>query len=310
MSDICREMEKGLHKFKSNLDNLIKWINLTKDGVIITDEEKNIFFINATFERLSEFKAEEIIGKTPEAIIKSGQNPSRLYEEMWKEIDRSNSWAGGVINQKKSGELFYADISITKIVDENMVYYVGIYRDITNLWRDNQTITHTANHDTLTNLLTNDHFQKTIQKLLDNEKDNDETSFLLFFDLNGFKPINDSLGHVIGNQLLKAFADRLKDRFQEFGILGRFGGDEFLSFIPHAESKEEIVRKIHFFNKELSENPVKIDSRTFPISASVGIAQFPKDGREVSELIKKADTAMYQAKRSEKSLVEFYEPES
>lgn len=300
-----KQMEKNLQKFRENPNHLSDWLRFTKDGVIITDENKKILYVNPTYERLTEFKAEEVLGKTPEITIKSGQMTNGLYEEMWNEIGNSNSWAGGLINQKKSGELFYSNVSITKVENENTSYFIGIYRDVTDLWMDNQNITHSANHDALTNLLTGIHFQKTVQNIL-NTKNKDIRMALLFFDLNEFKAINDSLGHLLGNHLLQAFAERLYNMFQESGILGRFGGDEFLVFIPHLKSSEEVIRQINLFNKDLKENPIELEAKTFPISASVGVALSPQDGREVNELIRKADIAMYHAKKKNESLVEFY----
>lgn len=298
-------MEQNLHKFRSNPHHLSDWLRLTKDGVIITDENKKTLYVNPTYERLTGYNVEEVLGKTPDKTIKSGQMSNDLYEEMWDEIAHSNSWAGGLINQKKSGELFYSNVSITKIESDNTSYFVGIYRDVTDLWMDNQNIAHSANHDDLTNLLTGIHFQKIVQNLLDT-KNKDNRMALLFFDLNEFKAINDSLGHLLGNHLLQAFADRLNNMFRKSGILGRFGGDEFLVFIPHLISNEEVIRQVQLLNKDLKEKPIELNARAFPISASVGVSLSPKDGREVNELIRKADIAMYHAKRKKDSLIEFY----
>jgi diguanylate cyclase (GGDEF)-like protein/PAS domain S-box-containing protein len=290
--------EQNLGSLQLNESPFLNWITKTIDALVITDYEKRILLVNPSYEKLTGFHSAELLGERVEQRIKSGKTATHVYREMWESLDTKGTWLGDVINKKKSGEIFHANVSITKIDTGSQSFYIGIYRDHSHIFKEQEEKIYMSRHDDLTGLPNRALFEEKVQEMIDRSKNlkQREKQFLLFFDLNGFKPINDTLGHLAGDYLLIAFANRLKENFQLKGMLGRFGGDEFVAYTT-SSSKNELSKKIAQFNHELQVHPLMVKGNIFKISVSVGIAEIPKDGESIRELIKKADQAMYDSKR-------------
>ncbi len=160
-----------------------------------------------------------------------------------------------------------------------------------------------ANHDALTTLPNRHAYSKAISKMMQSEKT--DNIYLLFMDLDNFKTINDSLGHSVGDLLLRSVSKRLKNRIRGFDIFARFGGDEFVllfSNVKSSESIEDITTRIHAVMKE----PFVLKEYEVYTTASIGISNYPKDGETPDILLKNADIAMYDAKNSGRSRSSFY----
>lgn len=181
----------------------------------------------------------------------------------------------------------------------------GIMQDISELKESQKKLVHIAHHDALTNLPNRVLFNKRLEGAIQRADRLNRKVALLFIDLNRFKQVNDSLGHEVGDLLLKEVALRFSTVIRKFDIVARFGGDEFAILLDSIDDLKQIPLFIQRF-QTLFEDPFFINDEYLHIGSSVGISIYPDNGREISELLRNADTAMYQAKKSEQDNVYFY----
>jgi diguanylate cyclase (GGDEF)-like protein/PAS domain S-box-containing protein len=276
---------------------------------IVTDAEGNIEFVNPGFTRLTGYTYSEAIGKNVR-ILKSGGTPSEEYRRLWKAIQSGEEWWGEFLNRKKSGELFWVSVSISPITDASgrITNYLSRQEDITERKQKLETILHMAYYDSLTGLPNRYLFQELLQNALTQAQRHCRMLAVLFLDLDRFKNIHDSLGHSVGDQLLQATAQRLRDCCSREGdIVARRGGDEFIILLPELKDLQGLVRVaqriIDAFNRSFN-----LPENELSISTSIGISIFPQDGSDPETLIKKADTAMYCAKEDGRNRYHLFKP--
>jgi diguanylate cyclase (GGDEF)-like protein/PAS domain S-box-containing protein len=264
---------------------------------IVTDAEGNIEFVNPGFTRLTGYTYSEAVGKNVR-ILKSGGTPSEEYRRLWKAIKSGEEWWGEFLNRKKSGELFWVSVSISPITDASgkITNFLSRQEDITERKQKLETILHMAYYDSLTGLPNRYFFQELLQNAMNQAQRHGRMLAVLFLDLDRFKNINDSLGHPVGDQLLQATAQRLRDCCSREGdIVARRGGDEFIVLLPELKDQQGLVkvaqRIIDAFNRSFT-----LPEHEISISTSIGISVFPQHGSDPETLIKTADTAMYCAK--------------
>lgn len=211
---------------------------------------------------------------------------------------------------KKDGSQIYVSLSTSPILAANgkIIGNSVIARDVTERRKMEAIIQHQAHHDTLTDLPNRQLFMDFLERELAQARRYDTQLALLFLDLNGFKKINDTMGHDCGDHLLKEVARRLRACIRESDIVARLGGDEFTVLMPdlsHSEDVGIVVQKI----LSVFERPFKLDAVTVDASTSIGVCMFPDDGKDGEDLIKKADIAMYDAKKAGKNAYQFYNAE-
>ncbi|OPY57860.1 MAG: Cyclic di-GMP phosphodiesterase Gmr [Pelotomaculum sp. PtaU1.Bin035] len=208
----------------------------------------------------------------------------------------------------KNGELLWFESTgknYRTATDESRVVFVS--RDITERQRYAETIRHQAFHDAVTGLPNRMLFKDRLTLAMAHAKRNKQMLGVLFLDLDRFKIVNDTLGHDVGDQLLKSVARRLTNYVREDDTIARFGGDEFTVLLPEitqAESVAKIAQKI----LEAIREPFNIDDHELYIATSIGIALYPNDGEDAETLLKNADTAMYRAKEKGKNNYQLYTP--
>lgn len=282
--DIFRHVELSMFK---------KIIESNNDGIIITDKYKKIIWVNDAFTQITEYTKDEAISKTP-SIITSNLHSRGFYMNMWKNIQETGSWQGEIWNRKKSGIIYPQWLHIIAIKDSNgeITNYAGIFKSLDDIGSINKKFLLMIEKDSLTALYNRTYF---IEKVKDLLIDTVEKFYLLFIDINNFKQINDTYGHNVGDKVLVHFAKNLIEVFKGQTI-SRYGGDEFLVFIKDVNSKEEIINLIESLTQQCV-----IDGQTLEIKYSVGIVEYPKDGKTAEELINKADVAMYSAKKDQKN---------
>lgn len=268
----------------------------TATAIFITDHAGKIVWVNDEFSRLSGYSMEDTIGHTP-AILHSGKQGHDFYEERWQTILAGNVWHGEVVDQRKDGSLYVADEIVTPLFDEKgaIAHFVTVQHDITLQKQKNERDHHLAYHDVLTGLPNRANFIDVLQKAISHARRRQNMFATLFLDLDKFKPVNDTLGHQIGDQLLAAVAERLRAAVRQADIVARIGGDEFailLSRLPDTEIAAALARKL----VETLSRPFVLRGQKGNISASIGIAIYPADGRKPKTLLMKADKAMYLAK--------------
>lgn len=279
----------------------------THDGVMITDTTPRILVVNEAYTTITGYSTEEVIGKNPNIVSSGRANPS-FYTTMWSHISQDGYWQGEVWNRRKNGECYPQLLTINTIYDSKQqpVRYVGVFADITKLKKNQEQLEFLAHHDPLTRLPNRSLTESRLQHELEQAQRNAHQIAVLFIDLDRFKIVNDSFGHLVGDELLCAVAQRLSLRVREGDTLGRLGGDEFILLAnPLVETQDAAVIARDILNA-LSE-PFKLsnDHEVF-IGGSIGISLFPQDGESVTELMKNADAAMYLAKKNGRNQFSFY----
>jgi len=277
----------------------------TIDGVLITDAQNNIVHVNNAFLDITEHSREFAIGKNPK-ILKSGTHDKHFYQKMWGQLDKEGYWQGEITNRRKSGEVYIEWLSINTIKNVRGVVenYIAIFSDVTHQRKDAHDQAYLATHDALTGL--------TNRLLLDDRLDhaiNHASRFgkcisVIFCDLDNFKPINDTYGHNVGDEVLKIVSNELKKVLRKEDTICRFGGDEFVILVEELEDfeyLEKILQKI----KDITNHPYNINGLNIDIGMSIGASIFPDDGITGKELISSADAAMYKAKKQGKNRIEY-----
>lgn len=216
-----------------------KVFEVSPDGIIITDVQGTILAVNPAFERLSGYAADEVTGRNPR-FLRSGKQDSAFYAQMWEAISREGSWEGEVYNRRKSGEFYVVWLSITVVTDAyaTPTHYVGISRDITDLKEASARTHYLANYDVLTGLANRSLLHERLLQALSMARRTGSGLALLFLDLDGFKPVNDQLGHAAGDELLQQIGARLQSCMREADTVARLGGDEFVMVLPMADSAQ------------------------------------------------------------------------
>ncbi len=264
---------------------------------IVTDTEGTIEFVNPGFTRLTGYSFVEAVGKNVR-MLKSGETPHGEYQRLWETIKSGEEWWGELCNRKKNGELFWVSASISPITDATgkITNYLSRLEDITERKQKLETILHMAYYDSLTGLPNRYFFQELLQNALTQAQRHGRMLAVLFLDLDRFKNINDRLGHPVGDQLLQATAQRLKECCSREGdIVARRGGDEFTILLPELKNIHGSVRVAQRIIRAFAQS-YTLPEHELSISASIGISVFPQDGCDSETLIKNADSAMYSAK--------------
>ncbi|MBL1260366.1 MAG: EAL domain-containing protein [Thiotrichaceae bacterium] len=294
------------HKINEEMKKLSGAIMQTADAVMITNYSGNIEYINPSFELMTGYSSEDVIGKTPR-FLKSGEQSDAFYKRMWKILHKGEIFSDVVINRRKDGSHYYEEKTITPVKDDNgkVCSFISTGRDISERMEAQQQLFHIAHHDTLTGLPNRALLQDRLTQLMARMVRNGRTVAVLFLDLDRFKIINDTLGHDVGDHLLQHVSERLVNCVRDGDTVARLGGDEF-AIILNDIAKKSDVRPVAVKILEAMEEVFKIDSHEFYITTSIGIVLAPENGRDTQTLLKKADKAMYLAKESGKNRFQFY----
>ncbi|QVK17097.1 PAS domain S-box protein [Mycoplasmatota bacterium] len=295
------------HKIKANnqLNLFKKILENNNEGIIITDADGHIEWVNHAFTNITGFTLNEIMGNTPR-ILKSNLQSKEFYKNMWKHILNNNHWHGEIWNKNKKGEIYPEWLNINAIKNNQITTnYVGIFKDLSERKIIDQKMRILAQKDALTGLYNRVYFTENLNRIIQKEKK--ETSAVLFIDLNRFKDINDSLGHYAGDQFLIELSNRFQKYFNGNNLIARYGGDEFVILLKDCKGKQHITRHakkiLSIINK-----PFIFEGNYINTSASLGIAIYPKDGTNSDELIQNADIAMYEAKNHLEKKIFYYSP--
>jgi len=278
----------------------------TEEAILITDVQNRITRVNKAFCTLYGYKEDEVIGKNPN-ILKSNRYDPQYFVQMWSTINATGAWRGKIYNRTKSGEVTPLWMTIKGIYDRdgNISSYTAIQTDLREIEASQARAKYLAYNDPLCDLPNRISFERHLKEHINKVKTTQKRFALLFIDLDRLKVINDTLGHTMGDELLKAIAQRLASRVGKNDYLARWGGDEFVYLLTDLSSKEEVIFKTTILLDAIKESIV-INERHLTTTASIGIACYPKDAQDANRLMKYADSAMYHAKEQGKNTYHFY----
>jgi diguanylate cyclase (GGDEF)-like protein/PAS domain S-box-containing protein len=295
-----------LSQSENQLRLAAKVFESSNEAIMVTDGQNKVLSINKTFEKITGYAEAEVLGKDP-SMLGAGQSTRSFFRNLWATLEETGAWQGEMPNRRKNGEFYPAWFSISQIRDSHgkPENHIAIFSDITNRKQQEAQIEYLAYHDALTGLpnrrLLSDRLAMAIS-----QTDREENSLaLLFIDLDRFKNINDSLGHHMGDELLRQVGTRLVASVRAGDTVSRLGGDEFVVLCPSCGGAKDVSSMCEALIHKMSA-PYRVESQELHITPSIGIALFPDDGEDVNTLIKNADAAMYQAKDSGRSTFQFY----
>ncbi|MCM3389027.1 EAL domain-containing protein [Ureibacillus chungkukjangi] len=286
---------------------LLKVFENIQEGIMITDAQMKILFVNNAFEFVTGYKKEEVVGKGPK-VLQSGIHNREFYNVMWAIISKEGNWQGEIWNKRRSGEIYPEWLSIMEIKDENdnVTNYCGIFTDLSERKRVEDQLEKRAHTDSLTDVNNRFSYLQKMDLLLNEDSKLNEAQHAIFFlDLDRFKQVNDTLGHEIGDFLLVDVANRLKRLLGAKDIVARYGGDEFVLTLTDLRHPREAAKFAEQIIQEI-EKPIKVNNQEIFVSTSIGISIYPHDGDTTEELLNRADKAMYYAKQSGRNRFSFY----
>ncbi|SMP61395.1 sensor domain-containing protein [Anoxynatronum buryatiense] len=269
----------------------------TNEGVAVTDAKGLIQWVNPAFSDITGYSLQEVMGRNPR-ILKSQRHKPVFYENMWDSLRAEGFWRGEIWNRRKNGEVYPELLTINAIRDEAgiTIQYVSVFNDLSDRIKTEELLRHQKYHDSLTGLpnrfLLMDRLSVSISRAYQEKR----MLALMFLDVDRFKRINDTLGHVVGDELIQAFSQRLVETLRDGDTVSRVVGDEFvvlLEMVPGDEAAATVANKII---KSLMK-PFRIQGHEIHITVSIGIGLYPEDGKDPETLLKNAEVAMFQAKK-------------
>lgn len=295
-----------LERANERLQLFVKMFDNSGEAILITDLQRKIIAVNPAFYLITEYNEEDVIGKNPN-ILNSGRQDAAFYQAMWRSINETGMWQGEIWNRRKSGEIYpeWLSIGTVKNPQGEIINYVALFSDITKRKEAEAHIEHLAHYDSLTHLPNRTLFSDRLKQALVSGIRNKKKTALLFLDLDKFKSVNDTMGHLAGDLMLQSVANRLKSCVRESDTICRQGGDEFMILLAEvggAEDAEKVASKIVDAMKE----SYHIGDRKLVITFSIGISICPDDATDDETLIKHADDAMYLAKESGRNNYKFF----
>ena len=276
------------------------------EAIVITDIDNNIIQVNKAFTEITGYSSDDAVGKNPR-ILKSGQHDQEFYRAMWETLLKTGSWQGEMMDRRKNGEVYPKWLSITVVRDEkgDISNYIALFSDITERKASYERIQHLAHFDALTNLPNRVLLNERLDFAIEVAKRNKTQPAVLFLDLDRFKIVNDSLGHHVGDLLLKIVSERLQSCVRETDTVARLGGDEFvilLNSISEPNDAAHIAQEV----VETIALPFMLDGHEVNIGASIGIGIYPDNGLDRPTLLKNTDAAMYHAKENGRNNFQFF----
>ena len=278
------------------------------EGMMVTDDEGRILSVNPAFSQISGYAAEEVIGHLAYELTSSHQD-IKFYSRMRQTISHTGYWEGEIWHQHKNGDHYLVSLRFNTVFDGkgNVLRHVALFTDITKKKATEEAIWKQANFDTMTGLpnrrMFNDRLRQEIKKAARDQL----PMALIFIDLDGFKAVNDTLGHDFGDILLKQVAERLLQCVRNTDTVARLGGDEFTVILSELKEPGDVVRIVQDILHCLA-RPFQLKHEIAHISGSIGISLFPDDGDEAEHLIKNADQAMYLCKQQGRNRFNYFTP--
>jgi len=278
------------------------------EGVVITDPQGRMVDVNQAFERITGYSREEALGRTAQ-FLRSGRDGPDVVQPLLAELQAQGRCQGEVWSRRKNGEAYAGLLTVSRVDDAagRPQNYVALFADVTSMRVQQERLEHLAHFDALTGLPNRLLLSDRLRQGMAHSRRHSQALAVLYLDLDGFKAINDSHGHDVGDALLISVAGQMKSALRESDTLARMGGDEFvvvLGQLPRAEDCLPLVERL----LKACATPLRVQALLLQVSASIGITLFPQDDSDVDQLLRHADQAMYQAKQLGKNRYHLFDP--
>ncbi|WP_114417994.1 diguanylate cyclase domain-containing protein [Marinospirillum perlucidum] len=280
------------------------------EAIMITDTRGRIIQINQAFTDTTGFTASEVLGKTPRCL-KSEKHPPGFYQQIWAQLASQGSWQGEIWKRRKDGSHYPSICNISRVRGDQKEpsHYVALFSDISLIKEHQRHLEILAHYDALTQLPNRTLLTDRLELARAQCQRRRESLAVGFIDLDGFKAVNDSHSHALGDQLLVAITRRFSQLLRDSDTLARLGGDEFILILTDLKQPQDYQRVLDRLLQAAAE-PLNLNGQKVQISASIGVTLYPQDHGTTDELIRHADLAMYTAKQAGKNCYRLYQPES
>ena len=279
----------------------------TQEAIVIADAQNVILDVNAAFTRITGYSREEALGKNPK-MLSSGRQDKVFYSEMWQTLNQHKSWRGEIWNRRKSGEVYAELLSISAICDNEgkVLRYVAVFSDISYIKEHETELSRVAHYDALTGIPNRVLLADRMKQAISQTSRDKNKMAVCYLDLDGFKPVNDTMGHEAGDQVLIEVANRIGTAIRGGDTVARLGGDEFVVLLLGLEKGEECVTTLERLLAAIGK-PIGIKDKFVTLGASIGVSIFPLDDVDPDTLLRHADQAMYAVKQSGKNRFHIYD---
>jgi len=279
-----------------------------EEAIMVVDDNNRIVAVNPAFTRLTGYTAEEAIGQLS-SLLSSGRQDKAFYQALWNSLANTGHWQGELWNRRKNGDIYLEWLCINTVYGDQgeVVRRVAMSSDLTEKKKADETILKQANIDFLTGLPNRRLFLDRLFQAVKKAQRSRRKLALMFLDLDHFKDINDTLGHDVGDSLLKQTTQRLQTCIRGSDTLARQGGDEFTIIMGELDEVGSIDRVAHGILQSMAA-PFQLGNERCYVSFSIGIALYPDDAGDLDDLLKKADQAMYAAKRQGRNRFCYFTP--
>ena len=277
---------------------------------MITDASGIIIDVNEKFVTITGYGHDEVIGRNPSILSSNRQSPL-FYTQLWRSLKEDGYWSGEIWNQRKNNEIYPEQLTINTVHDDDgkVKNYVAVFADITDIKKHQSQLEHMAHYDVLTNLPNRALLADRLNQAIVQSERSKNTLAVAFLDLDGFKDINDTYGHSLGDELLVSLSHRLQDVLRDCDTLSRFGGDEFVVILADLENTQDFTFVLERILKAASK-PIIVNNILLKVSVSIGVTLYPMDDVDADQLIRHADQAMYISKQKGKNCYHVFDIES
>ena len=269
-----------------------------QEGIMMTTADGVIIDVNSAFSRITGYSREEVLGHNPR-MLSSGRQEKSFYDLLFDELARNGQWVGEIWNRRKSGEVYAQLQNISEVRDAQgrLQHYVSLFSDITQIKDYQQHLERMAHFDALTQLPNRLLLADRLQQAMAQAQRRAGSIAVVYLDLDGFKAVNDHHGHAVGDELLIAVSQRMKAALRDGDTLARVGGDEFVAVLVDLAQADDTAPVLDRL-LQAAADPVKVGAALLYVSASMGVAMYPRDSADAQQLLRHADHAMYQAKKA------------
>jgi diguanylate cyclase (GGDEF)-like protein/PAS domain S-box-containing protein len=297
-----------LGRARKQASGVLQAVESSANAIVITDPSRPghpIEYVNPAFERITGYSAAEALGRDTSILVGAESDPAGL-DEVRRAIDERREGHAVLRNYRKDGSIFWNELTIAPVRDDRgqVTHFVEVMNDVTEAKSYEEQLARQANFDTLTGLANRNLLADRLHQAIAAARRDGERAATVLLDIDNFKVVNDSLGHGVGDELLRVLAGRLRDNVRESDTVARLGGDEFVLVFRCGEPHEAttLIEKV----LEALAQPVTVAGRPMRVTASGGVSLFPQDGQDAETLLRNADAAMYRAKELGRNRFQFF----